>query len=91
MPDLLRNLLEELKVWISSDEFGDLIAEIPVPTQMPLRFLDIPSELGISCADREALLFMIKIEKLMTREKLPQSYRNLARLYLVSTMLGLKS
>ena len=45
---------------------------------MPVCFLDILSELGISCADREALLFMIKIEKLKTREKLPQ----------VSTMLG---
>ena len=56
----IRNMLEELKVWII-DEFGDLIAEIPDPTQMPLRFLDILSELGILCADREALLFMIKI------------------------------
>ena len=57
----IRNMLEELKVLII-DEFGDLIAEIPDPTQMLLRFLDILSELGISCADREALLFMIKIE-----------------------------
>ena len=73
LPDLLRNMLEELKVWISSDEFGDLIAEIPYPTEMQLRFLDILSELRISCADREALLFMIKIDKLKTREKLPQS------------------
>ena len=61
---------------------GNLITEIHHPTQMPLQmiadFLDILSELGISCADREALLFMIKIEKLKTRKKLPQ----------VSTMLG---
>ena len=58
----IRNMLEELKVWII-DEFGDLIAEIPDPPQMPVRFLDILSKLGISCADREALLFRIKIEK----------------------------
>ena len=69
----IRNMLEELKVWIIDqnyslvdvygDEFGDLIAEIPDPPQMPVRFLDILSKLGISCADREALLFRIKIEK----------------------------
>ena len=47
---------------------------------MPLRFLDILFELEIWCADREVLLFMIKIYKLKTREKLPQSNRNLAKL-----------
>ena len=70
-------MLEEF--WII-DEFWKLIAEIPDPTQMPLCFLDILSELEIWCADREALLFMIKIDKLKIREKLPQSNRNLAKL-----------
>ena len=51
-----------------------------MPLQMIADFLDILSELGISCADREALIFMIKIDKLKTRDKLLQSYRNLANL-----------
>ena len=73
----IRNMLEEF--WII-DEFGDLIAEIPDPTQMPLCFLDILSELEILCVDRVAFFFMIRIVKLKTWEKLPQSYRNLAKL-----------
>ena len=91
----IRNMLEELKVWIIDqnyslvdvygDEFGDLIAEIPDPTQMPLQiiadFLTILSELGVWCADRAALLFMIKIDKLKTREKYERHFLLLSVLF----------
>ena len=76
----IRNMLEQLKVWIIDQNYSlyethgdDLIAEIPDPTLMPIQiisdFLEILSELGVWCADRAALILMIKIDKLKTRKK----------------------
>ena len=93
----IRKMLEQLKVWIIDqnysledtygDEFGDLIAEIPDPTAMPLQiisdFLDILSELGVWCADRAALILMIKIDKLKTREKYERHFLLLSVLFSV--------
>ena len=93
----IRNMLEQLKVWIIDqnyslydtygDEFGDLIAEIPDPTAMPLQiisdFLGILSELGVWCADRAALILMIKIDKLKTREKYERHFLLLSVLFSV--------
>ena len=91
------NMLEQLKVWILDqnyslydtygDEFGDLIAEIPDPTSIPLQimsdFLAILAELGVWCADRAALLLMIRIDKLKTREKYERHFLLLSVLFSV--------
>ena len=72
---------------VYGDEFGDLIAEIPDPTLLPLQiiadFLAILSDLGVWCADRAALLFMIKIDKLKTREKYERHFLLLSVLFSV--------
>jgi len=93
----IRDMLEELKVWIIDqnyslydtygEEFGDLIADIPDPALAPLQiiqdFLDILSELGVWCADRAALILMIKIDKLKTREKYERHFLLLSVLFTV--------
>ena len=75
------------------DEFGDLIAEIPDPTLLPLQiiadFLAILSDLGVWCADRAALLFMIKIDKLKTREKYERHFLLLSVLFSVMVSVHL--
>merc|ERR1719450_291341 len=93
----IRHMLEELKVWIIDqnyslydtygEEFGDLIAEIPDPALAPLQiikdFTNILSELGVWCADRAALILMIKIDKLKTREKYERHFLLLSVVFTV--------
>jgi len=93
----IRHMLEELKVWIIDqnyslydtygEEFGDLIADIPDPALAPLQiiqdFTDILGELGVWCADRAALILMIKIDKLKTREKYERHFLLLSVLFTV--------
>eukprot|EP00090_Calanus_glacialis_P013551 TRINITY_DN22218_c0_g1_i1.p1 TRINITY_DN22218_c0_g1~~TRINITY_DN22218_c0_g1_i1.p1 ORF type:complete len:1958 (-),score=615.01 TRINITY_DN22218_c0_g1_i1:364-6237(-) len=91
----IRDMLDELKVWIIDqnyslydtygEEFGDLIADIPDPALAPLQilqdFTDILGELGVWCADRAALILMIKIDKLKTREKYERHFLLLSVLF----------
>jgi len=93
----IRHMLEELKVWIIDqnyslydtygEEFGDLIADIPDPALAPLQiikdFTNILSELGVWCADRAALILMIKIDKLKTREKYERHFLLLSVVFTV--------
>merc|ERR1719470_314543 len=93
----IRDMLDELKVWIIDqnyslydtygEEFGDLIADIPDPALAPLQiiqdFTDILGELGVWCADRAALILMIKIDKLKTREKYERHFLLLSVLFTV--------
>ena len=87
-------MLEQLKVWIIDQNYSlyetygdDLIAEIPDPTLMPIQiisdFLEILSELGVWCADRAALILMIKIDILKTREKYERHFLSLSVLFSV--------
>ena len=70
---------------IYGDEFSDLIEEVPDPTALPLKllqdFVDINDHLGLWCAERAALLLIIKIEKLKTREKYERHFILLSVLY----------
>merc|ERR1719508_13771 len=98
----IRHMLEELKVWIIDqnyslydtygEEFGDLIADIPDPALAPLQiiqdFTDILGELGVWCADRAALILMIKIDKLKTREKYERHFLLLSVLF--TTMIKIR-
>ena len=63
------------------------IVEIPDPTLIPMQiisyFLGILSELGVWCADRAALILMIKIDKLKTREKYERHFLLLSVLFSV--------
>ena len=91
----IRALLNHLKDWIYDqnyslqdtygDEFGDLIADIPDPTIAPLGIVDdfeaILTELGVWCADRAALILMIKIDKLKVREKYERHFLLLSILF----------
>jgi endoribonuclease Dicer len=91
----IRALLATLRDWVEDqnyslydtygDEFGDLIADIPDPTIAPLQiirdFEAILTELGVWCADRAALILMIKIDKLKTREKYERHFLLLSILF----------
>ena len=70
---------------IYGDEFQDLIEDVPDPTALPLKLLDdfvhIKDNLGLWCAERAALLLIIKIEKLKTREKYERHFILLSVLY----------
>ena len=91
----IRSLLDHLKDWINDqnysladtygDEFGDLIADIPDPTLAPLGLVEdfeaILTELGVWCADRAALILMIKIDKLKVREKYERHFLLLSILF----------
>ena len=70
---------------IYGDEFQDLIEDVPDPTALPLKLLDdfvhIKNHLGLWCAERAALLLIIKIEKLKTREKYERHFILLSVLY----------
>ena len=63
------------------------IVEIPDPTLMPMQIisdiLGILSELGVWCADRAALILMIKIDILKTREKYERHFLSLSVLFSV--------
>ena len=91
----IRALLSHLRVWVADqnyslyetygDEFGDLIADIPDPSLAPLQIVSdfeaILTELGVWCADRAALILMIKIDKLKTREKYERHFLLLSVLF----------
>ena len=66
-------------------EFQDLIEDVPDPTLLPIKLLDdfvfIKKELGLWSAERAALLLIIKIDKLKTREKYERHYLLLSVLY----------
>ena len=70
---------------IYGDEFQDLIEDVPDPTTLPLKLLEdfvhINENLGLWCAERAALLLIIKIEKLKTREKYERHFILLSVLY----------
>lgn len=70
---------------IYGDEFQDLIEDVPDPTALPLKLLEdfvhINENLGLWCAERAALLLIIKIEKLKTREKYERHFILLSVLY----------
>ena len=63
------------------------IAENLDPTLMPMQiisdFFGILSELGVWCADRAALILMIKIDILKTREKYERHFLSLSVLFSV--------
>ena len=98
----IRAVLEEVRLFLRDhkyslfdtygDEFGDLIADIPDPTLGPLAiiddFLGILSELGVWSADRAALILMIKIDKLKTREKYERHFLLLSLLF--TTMIKIR-
>ena len=66
-------------------EFQDLIEDVPDPTILPIQLLDdfvyIKKTLGLWSAERAALLMIIKIDKLKTREKYERHYLLLSVLY----------
>ena len=66
-------------------EFQDLIEDVPDPTLLPIKLLDdfvfIKESLGLWSAERAALLLIIKIDKLKTREKYERHYLLLSVLY----------
>lgn len=66
-------------------EFQDLIEDVPDPTVLPLKLLDdfvyVKNRLGLWSAERAALLLIIKIDKLKTREKYERHYLLLSSLY----------
>ena len=57
----------------------------PDPTELPLKllndFVHIKKTLGLWCAERAALLLIIKIDRLKTREKSERHYLLLSVLY----------
>lgn len=66
-------------------EFQDLIEDVPDPAVLPLKLLDdfvyIKETLGLWSAERAALLLIIKIDKLKTREKYERHFLLLSVLY----------
>ena len=68
------------------------IAEILDPTLMPMQiisdFLGNLSKLGVWCADRAALILMIKIDKLKTREKYERHFLSLSVLFSFMVRIG---
>ena len=70
---------------IYGPEFQDLIDDVPDPTELPLKLLDdfvrIKNTLGLWCAERAALLLIIKIDRLKTREKYERHFLLLSILY----------
>ena len=62
-----------------------MIDDEPDPTELPLKLLDdfvrIKNTLGLWCAERAALLLIIKIDRLKTREKSERHYLLLSVLY----------
>ena len=66
-------------------EYADLIEDIPNPIEAPTKMLqDFRSAfetLGVWCAERAALLLIIKIEKLKTCEKYERHFLLLSTLY----------
>ena len=70
---------------IYGPEFQDLIDDVPDPTELPLKLLDdfvnIKNSLGLWCAERAALLLIIKIDRLKTREKYERHFLLLSILY----------
>ena len=67
------------------EEFQDLIEDVPDPKVLPIKLLDdfvyIKKHLGLWSAERAALLMIIKIDKLKTREKYERHYLLLSVLY----------
>ncbi len=70
---------------IYGEEFQDLIEDVPDPTILPLKLLDnfvqTKKTLGLWSAERAALLLIIKIDKLKTREKYERHFLLLGVLY----------
>jgi endoribonuclease Dicer len=66
-------------------EFLDLIEDVPDPTTLPISLLDdfvlVMKTCGLWCAERAALLLIIKIDKLKTREKYERHFLLLSVLY----------
>ena len=62
-----------------------MIDDEPDPTELPLKllndFVHIKKTLGLWCAERAALLLIIKIDRLKTREKSERHYLLLSVLY----------
>lgn len=70
---------------IYGEEFQDLIQDVPDPVELPIKLLDdfvhVKNTLGLWCAERAALLLIIKIDKLKTREKYERHFLLLSSLY----------
>ena len=70
---------------IYGPEYADLIEDIPNPLEAPTKMLqDFRSAfetLGVWCAERAALLLIIKIEKLKTCEKYERHFLLLSTIY----------
>ena len=70
---------------IYGEEYKDDIDDVPDPTELPLKLLDdfvhIKNTLGLWCAERAALLLIIKIDRLKTREKYERHFLLLSVLY----------
>ncbi len=67
------------------EEFRDLIDGIPDPAEVPRilldRFVDVLRRFGLYSADRAALLLVIQLERLKTREKYERHFLLLGMLY----------
>ena len=70
---------------IYGPEYADLIEDIPNPIEAPTRMLQdfriAFDTLGVWCAERAALILIIKIEKLKTCEKYERHFLLLSTLY----------
>ncbi len=77
---------------VYGEEFQDLIADVPDPCTLPKKLLDdfqtIRNSLGLWSAERAALLLIIKLEKLKTREKYERHFLLFSVLY--SEMVKIK-
>ena len=59
-----------------------------MPMQIISDFFGILSELGVWCVDRAALILMIKIDKLKTREKFERHFLSLSVLFSFMVRIG---